>query len=60
MYNPEISTAARNDLADAFAWYDKQQKGLGNEFLQEVFKVLMRLQKTLFVFHPFFRKISFW
>lgn len=40
MYELEISSAAKNDLADAVAWYNKQQKDLGDEFLTEVFKSL--------------------
>ncbi|MVN22087.1 type II toxin-antitoxin system RelE/ParE family toxin [Mucilaginibacter arboris] len=50
MYNLEISTAARNDLADTFAWYDKQQKGLGSEFLQEVFQSLNTIAENPFLF----------
>jgi len=37
-------------LADAFLWYDKQQKGLGNEFLQEVFLTLDALTANPFLF----------
>jgi hypothetical protein len=31
-----ISTFAKDDLSDASKWYEKQQKGLGNRFLNEV------------------------
>jgi plasmid stabilization system protein ParE len=50
MYQLQISSAARNDLADAFSWYDKQQKGLGNEFLQEVFLTLDVVTNNPFLF----------
>jgi len=50
MYQLQISSAARNDLADSFLWYDKQQKGLGNEFLQEVFLTFDAIENNPFVF----------
>jgi len=50
VYQLQISSAARNDLANAFLWYDKQQKGLGNEFLQEVFLTLDSIENNPFVF----------
>ena len=40
MYSLKISSAARNDTADAEIWYHKQQPELGNEFLKDVFNSL--------------------
>ena len=31
-----ISSFAKNDLSDASKWYEKQQKGLGKRFLNEM------------------------
>ena len=31
-----ISVFAKNDLSDASKWYEKQQKGLGRRFLNEI------------------------
>ena len=31
-----ISTFAKSDLSDASKWYEKQQKGLGKRFLNEM------------------------
>lgn len=39
---PEI----RHDVADAVAWYDQNQPGLGNEFVVEVSKVLQALAEN--------------
>ena len=32
----KISTFAKTDLSDASKWYEKQQKGLGKRFLNEM------------------------
>ena len=50
MYSLEISTAARNDLANAPLWYNNQQSGLGNEFLQEVFEIFDTIAENSFLF----------
>jgi len=34
--NKFISTFAKTDLSDASKWYEKQQKGLGKRFLNEI------------------------
>ena len=31
-----VSTFAKTDLSDASKWYEKQQKGLGKRFLEEM------------------------
>ena len=31
-----VSTFARSDLSEASKWYEKQQKGLGKRFLNEM------------------------
>lgn len=50
MYQLEISSAARNDMADAFLWYEKQQKGLGGEFLQETFQTFEAINQSPYIF----------
>ena len=35
-----LAPEARADLADAFAWYERQRQGLGSEFLAEVARIL--------------------
>ena len=32
-----ISTYAKTDLSDTSKWYEKQQKGLGKRFLNEIY-----------------------
>lgn len=50
MYQLEISSAARNDMADAFLWYEKQQKGLVNEFLHETFQTFEAIDQNPHIF----------
>jgi plasmid stabilization system protein ParE len=35
-----LEPEARDDLAEAFTWYERQRPGLGSEFLAEVARVL--------------------
>jgi hypothetical protein len=34
---------ARNELDDAYSWYESQQLGLGDDFLEQVEKTLTRI-----------------
>lgn len=43
---------AREDVADAFAWYDEQQTGLGEEFLNELLSVETRVAENPFTWPP--------
>jgi plasmid stabilization system protein ParE len=37
-YSLSVSTAAENDLLEAYLWYEQQQLGLGSKFLEQVEK----------------------
>ncbi len=39
-----LRPAAEQDIADAMAWYDEQQPGLGDEFLARVNKLFARIE----------------
>ena len=41
-----ISTFAKTDLSDASKWYEKQQKGLGKRFLNEVKEAFDTISKN--------------
>lgn len=41
-----IRPEAEQDMAEAASWYERQQRGLGQEFLDEVLAALMRLAET--------------
>jgi len=44
-YEIRFREEAENDLAEAAAWYQRQQAGLGHEFLDEVFSLLQSIQE---------------
>lgn len=44
MYKVIVKPDAELDLADAFAWYESQKSGLGEEFLNEVKTTTDRVQ----------------
>ena len=41
-----ISPAAAQDLDDAYSWYDRKKKGLGDRFLSSVNVTLQSIQRT--------------
>lgn len=43
-YRLEIRTGASIDIEEAYEWYEKQQRGLGEEFLQAVRTCLERIE----------------
>lgn len=50
MFKLQVSSAARNDIAESVLWYNNQQEGLGNEFLREVFSSLNHISENPFLF----------
>lgn len=50
MFKLQVSSAARNDIAESVLWYNKQQEGLGNEFLREVYSSLNHIAENPFLF----------
>ena len=42
---PHFLPPARQDLADAFAWYERQSPGLGLEFLRSVEATVVSIQR---------------
>ncbi len=45
-YKSKFREAARRDLLQAYRWYEKQQKGLGEKFLSEVESGLEYLKRN--------------
>ena len=46
MWEAHISPFARNDVDEAFAWYETKVGGLGLDFLEQVGLSLQRMQET--------------
>ncbi len=42
----EIEEIAKNEIIDAFEWYENQQIGLGNDFLQALEFAFRDIQRT--------------
>jgi plasmid stabilization system protein ParE len=42
---PDLLPAARQDIADAFVWYERQSPGLGLEFLRCVEATVVSIQR---------------
>ena len=51
-YFLKITREAREDLSEAYNWYEKQQLGLGKKLLEEVYKT----QTTITQYPLTFRK----
>jgi plasmid stabilization system protein ParE len=45
-FEVRIRLEAEQDIAEAASWYERQQRGLGQEFLDEALAVFMRLAET--------------
>lgn len=45
-----ISAAARDDMNSAFKWYNNQQAGVGNEFIQKVFITFHAIEQNPFLY----------
>jgi hypothetical protein len=43
---PHLLPAARQDIADALAWYEQQAAGLGLEFLRCVEAIIASIQRN--------------
>lgn len=50
-----IRAEAEQDLQTAAAWYEEQMHGLGNEFLDEIFRALQRLAEQPELYPPLHR-----
>ncbi|WBX99290.1 type II toxin-antitoxin system RelE/ParE family toxin [Chryseobacterium gambrini] len=48
IYHFSLSPKAENDLLEAALWYENQQTGLGEKFIQKVESYFLRIQN-----HPF-------
>lgn len=48
IYHFSLSPNAENDLLEATLWYENQQTGLGEKFIQKVESYFLRIQN-----HPF-------
>jgi len=42
----KVRIEAEQDMSEAASWYEKHQRGLGQEFLDEALAVFMRLGET--------------
>ncbi len=45
--------AARRELDEAFAWYESQSPGLGDDFIAEANQTLQRIQEAPDLYRPF-------
>ena len=45
-FEVRIRPEAEQDLTEAALWYEQQQRGLGQDFLDEALAVFMRLEET--------------
>ena len=45
-FKVRIRPEAEQDMSEAASWYEKHQRGLGQEFLDEALAVFMRLGET--------------
>jgi hypothetical protein len=41
--NVSITRTAKRDIAGAMAWYEKQQEGLGNRFVEAVDQAIAKI-----------------
>jgi toxin ParE1/3/4 len=56
-FSVRVRRAAEFDIAEAQAWYDTQQPGLGIRFYSEVMLVLDRLGETPFIYTTVHRDV---
>ena len=56
-YQVEILFKANKEIFEAWAWYEKQQIGLGDRFENEVFKKIKLIQNN--PFHYSLKKIAY-
>ncbi|MBI1307467.1 MAG: hypothetical protein GC181_12770 [Bacteroidetes bacterium] len=54
-YSLLIDKAAEQDIADTISWYNEQQHGLGNEYLEELKSALERLRENPLLFRIRYR-----
>lgn len=45
-YNLDVLANAESDIETAFIWYEEQEKGLGNRFLNEVENVFQYIENN--------------
>jgi len=45
-YSPDFRPAAREDIAEGYAWYEARRQGLGEAFLLEVQRCMMILLRS--------------
>lgn len=53
VFRPE----ARDEIDAAYAWYEQQRVGLGEEFLSAIREVLDRIEQTPSVYAPVYRDV---
>lgn len=46
MYTLEVSNAVKRDVRTIYLWYEEEQKGLGERFLQEFERMVTNLQQN--------------
>ena len=54
-FEVRIRPEAELDMSEAASWYEQQQRGLGQEFLDEALAVFMRLGETPLAFELIYR-----
>jgi len=56
-FDVRVRCAAEYDIAEAQAWYDAQQEGLGTRFYSEVMSALDRLGESPFLYPTIHRDV---
>ena len=55
-YRLSLRSAAEADIAEAARWYGARQPGLGEAFIDEVDRALVRVLENLFAFPVIYRR----
>jgi len=56
-YNLIISPEAEIDIQEAFEWYENQQPDLGLDFIEEVEKLIHRIEENPFMFRKVYKEL---
>ncbi len=52
-----FQAGVRNEIDQAYAWYEDQRRGLGEEFLAEVQRVLDRIEQNPEIYAPIYQAV---
>ncbi len=52
-----FQAGVRDEIDEAYAWYEEQRRGLGEEFLAEVQRVLDRIEQNPEIYAPIYQTV---